>query len=442
MKFLIVGGNAAGMSAASKISRMLPEADITVLEQSNDISYGNCGFPYYFGGLVESLDGLYARRLPRFKEMGINVLLSHKAKSIDRDKQQVLAVNPQGEVTFNYDRLILATGASPAVPPVPGMDLGNVFVLRTMQDARDIDGSLSRAKQICVVGGGYIGLEMAENFSLRGLDVTVVQRSNLLPALDESLSALVEKELVDHGVKVKTGHQLMGIEGQTRAEKIITDKGSFPADLVLVATGVKPNSQLAVEAGLETTAEGAIVVDEFLATSDKNIFAAGDCARNWHRVSQGWSWLPLGDTANKMGRTAAVNAAGDKQPFPGVVGTAAVKVFDLNVGHTGFGLSQAKEFFPDARAIEITAPDRPGYYPGRGRVTCRLIFLPSGKLVGAQAAGSPAAVEAVNICSLALGLEADVEDLAAMDLAYAPPYSPVWHLLLIAAGRAVTEMES
>ena len=442
MKFLIIGGNAAGMSAASKLSRMLPGAAVTVLEQSSDISYGNCGFPYYFGGLVDDLDGLYARRLPRFREMGIEVMLNHAARSIERNKKQVIACGPKGETVFGYDRLILATGASPFVPPVPGMALENVFTLRTMQDARDIDSSLDGAKKICVVGGGYIGLEMAENFSMRGLDVTVVQRSNLLPALDESLSVQVQEQLVSQGVEIKTGHQMLAAEGGTKVEKIVTDKGSFPVDLVLVATGIRPNSELASQAGLEISAEGTIVVDDFLVTSDKDIFAAGDCARNWHRVSKQWSWLPLGDTANKMGKAAAVNAAGDKQPFPGVVGTAAVKVFELNVAHTGFSLSQATGIFPEAKAIEITAPDRPGYYPGGGKVTCRLVFLPSGRLVGAQAVGSPAAVEAVNICSLALSMEASVEELAAMDLAYAPPYSPVWHLLLIAAGKALKETKN
>ena len=440
MKYIVVGGNAAGMSAASKLRRLQPQAEITVLERGPDVSYGSCGIPYYFGGEIPDLGRLTARPLDWFSLQNISVSLKTEVLAIKPADNLIEAVSAQGNFKHEYDKLILATGASPRTLDIPGTEFPNVLTIRTLDDARKLETFLteSGAAKVCIIGAGYIGVEMAENLVQRGLDVTLLQRgSQILTGLDPQIIGPIHQHITAKGVDLRLEAQALALEGNDRVQEVVTAQGKIATDLVLITAGIQPDSQLAIAAGLDVDDRGAIIVDQYLQTSDPDILAAGDCARHWHQILEDWTWIPLGDTANKMGRLAGVNAAGGQDVFPGVLGTAAVKVFDLHAAHTGLGLKAAKDKFAKARAVQITSGDIAGYYPGVSKLTCRLIVAEDGRILGCQAMGGSAkAVELVNIAAAALANGMRAEDLSWLDLAYAPPYSPVWHPLLIAASQA------
>ncbi len=452
-RLIVVGGVAAGMSAASRARRMDPSLEILVFERTGFVSYGSCGLPYYLAGLVGRSGELVVYSPAFFKERrDIDVFVGHEVTALDPSSRRVQVRRlADGEVReVAYDVLVLATGASAVRPPVPGVGRPGVFVLRTLEDGiamrRHVDvltgpdrtdGVRPRA---VLVGAGPIGLEVAEALTARGLSVSLVEMAGqVLPGYHPDLAAHVEAELRRHGVDVHVNEALAAVEGagdEGAATAVRTASGrTLPADLVLLATGIRPNVELARQAGLRLGSTGAVAVDHRLLTSDPHIYAAGDGVETWHRVLRRPAWIPLGTTSNKMGRIAGDNAAGGDATFRGVVGTAALRIFDVEVGRTGLTEAEAAAEGWEPVTAYVRHGSRAHYYPGPGPVHLWLVGdRRSGRLLGAQAVGPAGTVaKRVDVLAVAVTAGMDVDEVAELDLSYAPPLAPVWDPILMAA---------
>ncbi|MDP9366377.1 MAG: FAD-dependent oxidoreductase [Chloroflexota bacterium] len=440
-RFVVVGADAAGMSAASEARRVDPDLEIVAYDRGDFASYSQCGLPYLVGGLVEQPQRLVARSVDEFARRGIAVRLGHEVTAIDpaRRTLRVRDLRSGTEAEEPYDRLLLATGASPVRPPVPGLDLVGVFHLDLMEDAIAIRAYLKehRPRRAVIVGGGYVGLEMAENLRRLGLAVAVVQRGpQLFPSVDVGIAAPIEEELARNGVDVSLCDSvLQACEGRHgRVADVHTSGGDLPADLVLLATGVRPNAELARAARIPLGATGAVAVDDHLRTSKPDVFAAGDCAEHRHRLLGQPTWVPLGTTANKQGRIAGRNAAGGDEAFAGIVGTAIARVFDLEVGRTGLTEREAATAGLSFVATTLESTDHAGYLPDARTLTLKLVAeAGSGRLLGAQATGRAGAAKRIDVAATALYAGLSAEDLTRLDLAYAPPFNSVWDPLQVAA---------
>jgi len=437
---VIIGGMACGPKTAARARRRDPKARITMVEQGSTVSEGTCGLPYYVGGRIETEKALLIRTQQQFKEgSNVDVLGWTRATRIDRQarKVELVDVNTGATSSLPYDKLVIATGAVPFVPAsLEGKDLEGVFTLTKIADANRIIAALAvpSAKKAVVVGGGLIGMEAAEAFTDRGLDVSVVEAlDHVLPGLlDEDMSAAVEKELEDKGVHLYTGQRVVRLEGdeQGKVVKVVTEKSTIEADVVLLALGFRPNSDLARDAGLEVGHLGGITVNEFLQTSDTDIYAGGDCVENVHRVSGKKVFVPMGSTANKHGRIIGTNVTGGSDTFPGVVGTAVAKVFDLSVGKVGISEDEARKAGFQPVVASGKGRDRAGYYPGALESTVKLVAdAATGKVLGAQLVGVGDVSKRTDVLVTAISSGQTVEDMSHLDLAYAPPFSPAMDLL-------------
>ncbi len=439
---VIIGGVAAGMKAAAKARRESPSMKITVVTDEQYISYAGCGMPYFIGDVIKDSKKLIIREPAYFKQMhAIGVLTGHQATAIDTRQKQVKARNMENgqELVFRYDKLILATGALPVVPPLPGISLGNIFTLRTVNDAVRIKSCVDtgKVKNAVIVGGGLIGLEMAENLVLRGVRVTVVELlDQVLPPLDKDMALLVQNYLAGKGVEIITSDGVKSFEGNegNLVTKVITGKRQLPADMVILSIGIKPNTKLAQEAGIEIGATRAIKVNERMETSVPDVYAIGDCAESVHLVTGKPAWIALGSTAAKMGRVAAINAAGGCDTFKGVVGAMIVKVFEMNIGKAGLSEREAiKEGFKPASTI-VPASDISHYYPGAKDIIIKLIAdAPTRRLLGAEIIGTGVVDKRIDIIVTALTFGATVDQVAKLDLAYAPPYAMAMDAIIVAA---------
>lgn len=438
LRVVIVGGVATGPKAAARARRCDPAAEITLVEQGEYISYGGCGLAYFVGGLVPKMAGLMTtlsgqvRDVEYFAlEKDIAVRTRTRAEGIDRARKE-LAVRDlaSGESwRIPYDRLVLATGAMPAVPPVPGIDLGNVFKLRTPADALALKALVEKRGdgRYVVVGGGLIGLEAAEALSARG-EVTVVEMADhLLPGvLDADMAVLLERHLEREGLDVRLGCRLERLEANEEGNvcRVVAGGEEIEADAVVLGTGVRPNVELAKAAGLALGPTGAIAVDEYLQTSDPDIYAGGDCVENTHLVSGQKVCCPQGSTANKHGRVIGSNVVGGREKFAGVLGTVAVQVMEFNVGCTGLGEEQARRLGYDVVTALVPTVDCAHYFPTHAAITVKLVAdAATRRLLGAQVAGPGEAVKRVDVAATALTLGATVDRLAEVDLGYAPPYA-------------------
>ena len=450
---VIIGGMACGPKTAARARRRDRGARITMVEQGPTVSEGSCGLPYYVGGQITSEKALLIRTPQQFKEASnIDVLGWTRATRIDREAHKVEVTNLTTGATSSlpYDKLVIATGAVPLVPAsLEGTDLKGVFTLTKIDDANKIIAALASpgATKAVVVGGGLIGMEAAEAFLERGLDVTVVEAlPHVLPGLlDEDMSANVEKELVDKGVHLHTSHRVVRLEGneQGRVRKVITEKDSIEADVVLLALGFRANVALAKDAGLEIGPLGGITVDESLRTSDPDIYAGGDCVENVQRVTGKQIFAPMGSTANKHGRIIGTNITGGHDTFPGVVGTAVAKVFSLSVGRVGLSETQAREAGFEPIVVSGKGRDRAGYYPGALDINVKLVADAStGRILGAQLFGTGDVSKRLDVLVTAISAESTVDDMANLDLAYAPPYSQAMDVLHDLANVVRGKMES
>lgn len=443
MNIVIVGAVAAGMSAAGKAKRTLPGARVQVFGGEEYISYAACGLPYYVSDLIEDKQALIARTKEQFAQQGIEVNTGHEVQSILPETKEILVRTPDNrEVRVGYDKLIICTGARPVSPPFGGQDLENVFTVSSIPQAEEIKSAIARgAKRAVIVGGGYIGLEMVESLHLQGMEVTVLQHSSQIAGtIDPDMAALVREHIEDNGVKVRTEVKVQEIVGPGTVQGVRTDQGTVPCDLVIVAAGVQPNSELAREAGIDLGPRGAIRVNGRMETNLQDIYAAGDCATAWHSLYRDDVYVPLGTTANKQGRIAGENAAGGSAEFAGIVGTGIMKVMELGIARTGLSLREADRLGLDLISVRVDTSNRAHYYPQPGKGTVKLLFDRQGRIWGAQMNGSDGFAKRIDVVAAALQARWTVQELTGLDLSYSPPFSPVWDPVLVAANVAVSKL--
>ncbi|MBI5501287.1 MAG: FAD-dependent oxidoreductase [Deltaproteobacteria bacterium] len=449
MRIVVIGGVAAGMSAASQAKRRAPSADVVVFERGGWISYASCGIPYNLIDPARTLDDLVVLQAEEArKDRGIDVRVRHEVLAIRPDRK-VVEVRDLDQCAVReepYDRLIVATGAAPVRPPLPGIDLPGVFVLRTLPEGAVLKRHLAESgpREAAILGGGYIGMEMAEALRRRGLAVTILERAEqILAGYHDEIARTALEELRRNEVRVQTGVSVAGIAQGTTPRLLVvqTDQGAVAADLVLVATGIRPDVALARAAGLKLGPSGAIAVDDRQRTNVPHVFAAGDCAEATHRVSGLPVWVPLGTTANKQGKIAGANAAGADERFAGIVGSAAFKLFDIEVGRTGLGMREVRELGLDAVASVSRHRTRGHSYPGSRTIrTVLFVERETGRLLGAQMAGGDAVAKRIDVFAAALQADMTVSEVEQLDLTYAPPFAPVYDPILIAAGVAMKDL--
>lgn len=447
MRFVIIGGDAAGMSAASRARRNDPGMEIIVLEQGRDVSYSACNIPYNIADPRREMEDLVVRSARAFREkQGIDLRTGHRVEHIDRAGKTVAGRTAEGEpFTVAYDRLLIATGADPIKPPIEGMDLSGVFVVKNLEHGRRIKTFLRdrQAKRAVIVGMGYIALEMAEALSERGLAVDLIKpRAGLLPWLDPALSQPVRELLVARGVGVHDGYPIERIIAEGEQLRVIAGELRLEADVVIAAIGVTPNASLAREAGLDVSVGGSIAVDRGLRTSDPTIYAAGDCADSYHIVTGEKTWIPLALRANRAGWAVADNVCGQQVELPGVAGTAVFKVFAMQVARTGLNEAEARGAGFDPVRVQIRSKSRAGIYPGAQPVYVSMVGdRASGRLLGAQMTGIDQVAHRINAVAVALLAGMGVAEFSQSDLAYAPPFGPTWDPLLTAANQLVKQLK-
>ncbi len=446
-KIVVIGGVACGPKAAARVKRLDPNAEVLLLEQGESISYGACGLPFFLGGVVKDLQELVntPAGVPRdpafFKAVkDINVLLRTRAEVIDRDKKIVLArrLDTGETLKFPYDNLVIATGSSPIRPPLEGIDLPGIYTLKSLKDGEKIKKQLedSNVTDVVVVGFGLIALECIEALFKARKRITVVEKLGwpLPTLLDEDMAFPLKEALEDRGVAMLFGEGVARFEGKDRVERVITDKGTaIPCQMVLLAIGVRPNISLAQEAGLEVGHFG-IKVDRHMRTSDAYIYAGGDCVESRCLISGQPIYLPMGSLANKHGRVIGDNLAGMQSIFDGAVGTAICRLFDLNVARTGLTQKRARELGYPVVSTIVAGSDRAHYIPGQNPLLIKLVAdAASGRILGAQMIGPGDVLPRVDTVAALLRTQGRLEDLAAVEMAYAPPFAPAIDLLTTAA---------
>ena len=442
---IIVGGNAAGMSAASRIRRNDPKIRITVFEKSKHVSYAACGLPYLISDDIHRADDLIAVKTDEFIEQRtIEVKLKHETISFDSSSKTARVKNLETNVIIEleYDKLIIATGARPIFPSIPGRHFKNIFALRTFEQGLAIKDYIDRTnpKSALIVGGGYVGLEMAEALTKKSINVTLIEMHDQLMAnLDKEISEAVEKHLIENGCQIIKSDKPTAFIGDEKVEAVKFQRTEeIPVDMIIVASGIQPNVEFAVNGGVELGKSGAITVNSRMQTNIMHVYAAGDCVEVKNIVTGKNDYVPLGTTANKQGRTAGDNACGKINHFKGIAATAAVKLFDLEIARTGISEQKAINLHLPYKKVIIHDKTRASYYPGSEAITVLLIFnINNGKLLGAQIVGYQGAAKRIDVLATALYKSMTVNEIAELDLSYAPPFAPVWDPILIAANQAV-----
>lgn len=432
MKFVIIGGDAAGMSAAMQVVHKRKDAEITVLERGPFYSYAQCGLPYYLGGIVKEQEDLIARPLSFFRDKGIDARVHHEVTYVDAESQLVYGrvLDKEEEFVLEYDTLLVATGGSPNKIPVDGAELPGVHYLKTIPDAEEIKSDFQEAEQITIVGGGYIGLEVAENYITAGKKVRIINRTNSLGSnFDETVSNELRKEAERNGVELVLEEHVSAFtsdeEGRVNAVK--TNKGTYETDGVIVAIGIKPNTEFLQHTDIHYHYTGALMVDPYMRTNVSNIYAAGDCATQYHRVKEQHDYVPLGTHANKQGRIAGANIAGDKKTFQGMLGTAILRFFDLTAGRTGVGIEEARSCGFDFSCEVIESAPYAPYFPGSDKMKLQLVKdNTNNRLLGIQAVGTTGVDKRVDTASVMVYNRMTVDEIQSLDLSYAPPYNSTW----------------
>jgi len=445
---VVIGGTAAGMSAAVRVKRLLPDSEVVVLERTGFISYGSCGLPYYIGGIIGSMNDLLSLTPETAARRGVDVKVYKEALSIDRNTKSVVYKDIQsGETSsISYDFLVIATGAVPVIPPLSNVGAAGVFTLRTIEDGVAIRKILDSngARRALIVGGGFIGLEMAEQLNQRGIEVSILEAlPRILPSFEEEYAGEIVKSLEDHGIRIISGQSLSAIE--TREGCVIaavSDKGTrFDIDLLIISIGVRPNSDLAKAAKLNIGYKGGIVVDQELKTSDDSIWACGDCVVMHNLITGQEAYVPLGTTANKQGRIVGGNIAGDRKKFNGVLGSQVTKVFDSYIASTGLNLDAAQREGFDAAIEKIVKSDKASYYPGGvDSYLCLIFDRKTGRLLGAQAMGGISVAGRINALAVAISAGLSIQQINEIDFVYAPPVAPVYDPILIATSQGIKKI--
>lgn len=440
MKTLIIGGDAAGMSVASKLRRADPAAQVTVFERTLETSYGACGLPYYIGGVNNDADKIRIRKPDAFRASGIDLRLLHEVVHVDAAARTVTAVNlANGEqVTETYDDLVVASGASPVKPPIEGIGLSGVHTLKSIADAEKIRSEAEQpsVRDVVIVGAGYIGLELAESFVRLGKRVTILEMAaRPMLVMDEDFTDLILDALARNGVCLKTSECVQAIRGVNAAASVVTDHGEYPAQMVILSVGVRPNTSFLKDTGVALLKNGAVVVDDQMRSSVPHIYAAGDCATIRNLVTGKQVFLPLGTNANKQGKVLGEVLTGKNTHLDGVLGTSMCRIIDLEVARTGINEREAQEAGIPIKTALTTAMTRPPYYPNGCKLTVKLFcHAENGRLLGAQLAGLSGAASRIGMCAAAITAGMTAKQLAMADLGYAPPFNFVWDPVQLAAG--------
>lgn len=453
MRVVVIGGVAAGPKAASRILRVRPDAEVTLFEQGRFLSYAGCGLPYYVSGVIQEQRQLMETPVGVLRDSAFFANVKHfhvrdrtRVTAIDRSAKTVAYESGEtGETgTVGYDKLVLATGARPIRPPLPGMELEHVHCLHGIEDSEGIKGMVTdgQARDVVIIGGGLIGVEVTEALVNAGCRVTIVERlPQVLSVIDWELALQVQRHLQSRGVKVLTEttvEALIPDASGRRVTAVRTDQGEIPAELVIAAVGVRPATELARAAGLPVDpATGALLVDERMATPDPDIFAAGDCVALPHQLTGKPYYVPLGSLANKEARVAANNVCGLDDRFPGVLATVICRVFDFNVGRTGLGEKEAREAGFDVETVLAPAPDAPHFMPESKLIVLKLVLdRGSRRLLGLEAVGPGRVDKRIDVAATAITAGMTVDQVAKLDLAYAPPYGSAMDNLITACDVA------
>lgn len=443
-RVVIIDGVAAGPKIMAKLLRTKEfECQIDLYTEEDMISYSACGLPYFIEGLIEDPQRLIVRRPEQFEELGANIHLNKRCIKIMPDEKKIRIEDIKtGEIEeVEYDKLAITTGARPVLPAIRNIHLPNIFTVRKLQDGINIRNKIRdpETKKAVIVGAGYIGIEMLEAFYLNGLETHMLEMNeHILSIFDPEISDMIQEEILrmsDGKVKITTSDAVIAFEGNGKVERVITHNGQIiEADIVIIAVGVTPNTEIAKAAGIELGVSNAIRVNNRMQTNIKDIYAAGDCIENFHLVSKNYAWIPLGSSANKEGRCAAINIAGQYDSFPGILGSAVTRYDGLTLSMTGLSETEARKFGFDVISSTMTKKDKAGYMPSAENITIKLIAdRRTKKILGAQSIGSGDADKRVNTVASAIQADQTIDEFLHLDMTYAPPFSTAVDPLLSAA---------
>lgn len=439
MKVIIIGGIAAGMSAAAKFKRLSPNDDVVVYEKGDIVSFGACGLPYYVGGFFDDSNEMIARTPEAFREAGVEIHTKHEVTNVDffNKKVTVKNLNTNEVLEESYDKLMIASGARAIIPPIKNIDLENVVTLKSMDDGNKLRELMSKEenKKIAIIGAGFIGLEAAEAAKHRGKEVTVIQLQDrvLQEVFDKDITDLLEEELRENGVNLLLSETVTELIGDGKVSKVKTNKREIEADIVILATGVKPNTDFLNCDEIKMIRNGAIVVDKYGRTSVEDVYAAGDCATINSLITDREIYVPLATGANKLGRIVGENLAGQNNSFQGSMASSCIKVMDMEAARTGLSEKEVLNLGFNYKTKFITDMNQTSYYPGRERIYVKLIYDAHTRVIlGGQVAGYKDAVQRCNVLAACIYAKMTTEQLGMLDLCYAPPFSRTWDVLNVA----------
>lgn len=443
MKVIIVGGVAAGMSAASRIKRIKFDTEVVVYEKGHVLSYGACGMPYLISDVIKKPESLVARQKEHFEKMGIKVHLGHEVIDVDEGQKtlRIKDIASGNVISDSYDKLLIATGASPIVPGLEGIDLDGIETLSTYDDGIRIKSIVKEKsiKNVGIIGAGFIGVEMVEAMLELEKNVTLIEfKSQILPNFDKEVVAPLQEEIMRKGAHLKLSEKVVAFEGNGRVSRIITDKNSYDVDLVIMCIGVRPNISFMKNTTVKMLRNGAISVNKKMESSSPDIYAAGDCASVYHRVLDTMdAYIPLGTNANKQGRVVGEVISGKNSKFDGAMGTSFVKVCDMEAAKTGISEREAIENNFDYKSVTITSLNHASYYPDNTPLNIKVIYHADTKeILGAQIVGYEDAAIRINVFALAIHAGVKTYELSMLDFGYSPPFSGVWDAIHIAANQA------
>ena len=439
MKVIIIGGVAAGMSAAAKFKRLSPKDDVVVYEKGDIVSFGACGLPYYVGGFFEDSREMIARTPEQFRESGVEIHTKHEVTDVDFSSKKIKVKNLTTDEILeeSYDKLMIASGARAIIPPIKNIDLENVVTLKSMDDGNKLRELMANEeyKKVAIIGAGFIGLEAVEAAKHRGKEVTVIQLQDrvLQEVFDKDITDLLEEELRDKGINLLLSETVVELIGDGKVSKVKTDKREIDADIVILATGVKPNTDFLKADEIKMLRNGAIVVDSYGRTSVEDVYSAGDCATINNLITGKEAYVPLATGANKLGRIVGENLAGQNNSFQGSMASSCIKVMNMEAARTGLSEKEVKELGFDYKTKFITDMNQTSYYPGRERIYVKLIYDAHTKVIlGGQVAGYKDAVQRCNVLAACIYAKMTTDQLGMLDLCYSPPFSRTWDVLNVA----------
>lgn len=439
MKVIIIGGVAAGMSAAAKFKRLSPKDEVLVYEKGDIVSFGACGLPYYVGGFFDDSREMIARTPEEFRESGVEIYTKHEVIDVDflNKKIKVKNLTTNEILEDSYDKLMIASGARAIIPPIKNIDLENVVTLKSMDDGNKLKELMAKDeyKKVAIIGAGFIGLEAVEAAKHMGKEVTVIQLQDrvLQEVFDKDITDILEEELKDKGVNLLLSETVVELIGEGRVSKVKTNKREIEADIVILATGVRPNTDFLKSDYIKMLRSGAIVIDSYGRTSVEDVYAAGDCATINNLITGKESYVPLATGANKLGRIVGENLAGKNNCFQGSMSSSCIKVMDMEAARTGLSEKEVKDLGFDYKTKFITDMNQTSYYPGRERIYVKLIYDAHTKVIyGGQVAGYKDAVQRCNVLAACIYAKMTTDQLGMLDLCYSPPFSRTWDVLNVA----------